>query len=245
MHPQDATSSRGLPGTLSAGLAIATATVLSILFVALDDGASGGTPLAILQSIIKLRNMKELVHGVAIASVLAYAFGYATLATRLDLRRPLVLAGLTTYLIGCVAMIGATILDGFISSDVAAQFVSASPEGVKLGYNLIVFVGVALTDLAKLGWVLQALASIAWAWTLLEKRGFARAIGTIGLLSGGLVLAAVFSSGANMDMTAILSILIAQAVWNLAAASLLIRRKDFDAKAKDAGAGANSAVRFA
>lgn len=212
-------------GTRAAGLAIAAATILSTIFVALDQGASGNSPQAILHSMIAMRGMKQLVHGVAIASVLAYAFGYASLAQRLDLRRPLVLAGLSTYLIGCVAMIAATVLDGFVSGDVAAQFAGASPEGVKQGYNLIVFLGVALTDMARVGWVMQALAAIAWSVTMLGGQGWQRGAGGVGLVSGLLVTAAVFVSGANMDMTAILSILLAQAVWNLAAASWLVRRQ--------------------
>jgi hypothetical protein len=117
-------------------------------------------------------------------------------------------------------MIGATIIDGFISTDVAAAFATASPDGVKRGYHLIVFLGVALTDLAKLGWVSQALAS---AVVLLGQSAMARVVGLIGLLSGVLVVGAVASSGTNMTMTAILSILLAQATWNLAAAGLLMR----------------------
>src|SRR5471032_3324440 len=115
----------------SAGWVIAAATVLSTIFVAMDQGASGTTPQEVMNSMVAMRPMKALVHAVAIASVLAYAFGYATLAARLDLRRPLVLASLTTYLIGCVAMIGATTLDGFVSGDLAAMFAGASPDSVK------------------------------------------------------------------------------------------------------------------
>ena len=217
--------------TRSAGIAIACATILSIIFVALDSEALGKKPQEIMQSMIAMRAMKGLVHGVAIASVLSYIFGFATLAQKLDLRRPLVLGGLTTYLVGSVAMIGATILDGFISTDVAQAFVGASPEGVKTGYNLIVFAGIALTDLAKLGWVLQAIGTCAWAVSLVAERGFARAVAYIGLASGTLVLAAVFSSGANMGVAAILSILVAQALWNLAAAALLFRSRPMQAAA--------------
>lgn len=209
----------------SAGLAIGAATILSTIFVALDQGATGATPQEIMASMVAMRPMKSLVHAVAIASVLAYAFGYASLATRLDLRRPLVLASLTTYLIGCVAMIGATTLDGFVSGDLAAMFVAASPDSVKQGYNLIAFTGVALTDVARVGWVLQALAGIGWSAVLLGTRGLQRGLGAIGLLSGALVVTTVVVAGANMDLTAILSILGAQAIWNLAAALLLVRNK--------------------
>ena len=223
------------PSTRAAGIAIAAATIFSIIFVALDQGASGEGPKAVMQSMIDMRGMKGLVHGVAIASVLSYAFGYASLAARLQLRRPLVLAGLTTYMIGCVAMIGATTLDGFVSTDLAATYVNMAPDRVKIGYDLIVFAGVALTDLAKVGWVLQAAAALAWSVVMLHKKGAGRLVGAIGLLSSALVLAAVFGSGANMGMAAILSILVAQAIWNLAAAVFLFR-KPGDAETQGWGA---------
>lgn len=209
----------------TAGLAIAAATILSTLFVAMDQGASGATPQEIMASMAAMRPMKSLVHTVAIASVLAYAFGYASLATRLDVRRPLVLASLTTYLIGCVAMIGATTLDGFVSGDLAAMFAGASADSVKQAYNMIAFTGVALTDMARVGWVLQAAAGIGWSLVLLGGRGLQRGVGLLGLLSGALVVGTVIVAGANMSMAAILSILVAQAVWNLAAAFLLVCNK--------------------
>ncbi len=245
MNPSETAAAAipSLPAARAAGIAIAAATVLSIIFVALDGPASGSTPLDILQSMAGMRGTKEMVHSVAIASVLAYAFAYSVFAWRMDLRRPLVLAGLTTYLTGCVAMIGATILDGFISGDVASQFAAASPDSVKQGYNLVVFIGIALTDLAKLGWVLQAVASLAWSIILLQGRGlnpaFNRPVGLVGLVSSGLVLAAVFSSDVNMSMTVLLGILFAQAIWNLAAAALLIRSK---ATAGSIGFGATQAA---
>ena len=221
-------SSAAPTGTRAAGIAIAAATILSTIFVALDQGASGDTPLALLRSMVAMQAMKQLVHGVAIASVLAYAFGYASLAQRLGLRRPLVLAGLSAYLIGCVAMVAATVLDGFVTGDAAALFSAASsPDGVKQGYNMIMFMGVVLTDLARVGWVIQAVAAVGWSLVMLGGRGWQFGVGLVGLLSGLLVVVAVFVAGANMDMAAILSILLAQAVWNLAAAAWLVRRKDY------------------
>jgi hypothetical protein len=124
-----------------------------------------------------------------------------------------------------MAMIGATTLDGFISGDLAAQFAGASPDSVKQGYNMIGFTGVALTDLARVGWVLQAVATIGCSLVLLQRCGMRRAVGLVGLLSGGLVVATVIVAGANMDLTALLSIILAQAIGNLAFAVLLLRDK--------------------
>lgn len=119
--------------TRAAGTAIALATVISTVFVALDQSGGGSNTREILESIARLQMLKAVVHGVAIASVCAYAFGYSALARRLALSRPLVLAGLACYLVGCVAMIGATVIDGFIIPHVAADAVAGSPERVRFG----------------------------------------------------------------------------------------------------------------
>ena len=209
--------------TRSAGIAIAAATVVSTVFVALDHGGGGRNALEILQGIARLQVLKEVVHGVAIASVCGYAFGYATLARRLGLARPLVLAGLAAYLFGCVAMIGATILDGFVTPHIAVDAIAGPLGRIEFAYALIHFIGVVLNDLAKLGWVLQAVGTLAWSFALLRERGFSRTIGVTGLLSSGLVIALIGGSAINMSMTALLSVLVAQLVWNLAAAAWLVR----------------------
>lgn len=209
--------------TRAAGFAIAAATVISTIFVALDQGASGNNPAEILQSIADLQTLKQLVHGVAIASVCAYAFGYASLSRQLGLHRPQVLAGLMAYLIGCVAMIAATLLDGFVTPHIAADAVGAAPERLRFAYDLIHFLGLVLTDFARAGWLLQAVGALAWSLVLVRDRGLPRVIGGIGVLSSILVGAAVTASGTNMSMAAILGILLSQLAWNVAAAVLLIR----------------------
>jgi len=207
----------------SAGVAIATATIVSTLFVALDRSGGGTTPAKVLAGIAGLAWLKALVHGVAIASVCAYGFGYASLARRLGMHRPLVLAGLVVYLIGCVAMVGATIIDGFVIPHVALD-ASAAPDRIRFAYDLVHYLGVVLNDLAKLGWILQAIGALAWSCVLLRTAGFERAIGLLGLLSSALVCAVVLGSATSMSMAALLGVLIAQLLWNLAAAVLLLRR---------------------
>lgn len=207
----------------SAGVAIATATIVSTLFVALDRSGGGTTPAQVLAGIAGLAWLKALVHGVAIASVCAYGFGYASLARRLGMHRPLVLGGLVVYLIGCVAMVGATIIDGFVIPHVALD-ASAAPDRIRFAYDLVHYLGVVLNDLAKLGWILQAIGALAWSCVLLRTAGFERAIGLLGLLSSALVCAVVLGSATSMSMAALLGVLIAQLLWNLAAAVLLLRR---------------------
>lgn len=211
-------------GTRTAGIAIALATVLSTVFVALDESGGGKGQLEILQSIAQLQSLKALVHGVAIASLCAYAFGYAALARRLSLRRPAVLAGLACYLMGCVALVGATVVDGFVIPHLAADAAAGSPMRLQVGYELVHAAGIALTDAARIGWLLQAAGALAWAGVLLGEAGLARIIGAVGGLANLAVAAAVVGAGSSMTMTSILTVLLAQLVWNLAAAFWLVRR---------------------
>ena len=211
-----------MPRTRTAGIAIATAAVVSTIFVALDRSGGGNNPLEILQGIARLQMLKEVVHAVAIASVCAFAFGYASLSQRLGLQRPLVLAGLTAYLIGCIAMVGATITDGFVTTHIAMDAITATPERVAFAYNLIRYAGVALNDMAKLGWLLQAAGTLAWSAALVQERGFHRAAGVVGVLSSLLVIALIAGSATYMTMTSLLSVLVAQLTWNVAAAALLM-----------------------
>ncbi|WP_139350593.1 hypothetical protein [Rhodanobacter sp. B04] len=218
--PTDPTMQR----TRSAGIAIATAAIVSTIFVALDRSGGGNSQLEVLQGIARLQGLKELVHAVAIASVCAFAFGYATLARRLGLQRPLVLAGLTTYLIGCIAMIGATITDGFVTTHIAMDAITGTPERVAFAYNLIRYAGVALNDMARLGWLLQAVGTLAWSAALVQQRGFHRTAGVVGVLSSLLVIVLIAGSATYMTMTSLLSVLVAQLAWNVAAAVLLVRK---------------------
>ena len=133
MHAAPALSESAAPGTRTAAFAIAAATIVSTVFVALDRSGGGTTPAEILAGIAGLIVLKEVVHGVAIASVCAYGFGYATLARRLGLQRPGVLAALIVYLFGCVAMIGATLLDGFVTPHVALDAAARLPPGGGVG----------------------------------------------------------------------------------------------------------------
>jgi hypothetical protein len=223
-HSAAITSTAPAPNsTRVAGVAIAIATVASTVAVALDQGGGGSNQLEILQSIAQLATQKALVHGVAMASVAAYAFGYSSLSRRLGLHRPLVLAGLVAYLIGCMAMIGATVMDGFVTPHIAADAIVGSADRIRIAYELVHDVGLALTDLAKLGWLLQAVGSLAWAMALMGSRGLGRGIGVVGSLSSAMVCIAVLASPMNMSMTAILGVLLAQSIWNIAAAVLLIR----------------------
>jgi len=69
------------------------------------------------------------------------------------------------YAAGSMLMLVATTIDGFISTDTAALFVTKSPEGVRVGYWMIqAMAGVALTDIARVAWSLAMVRDAGLAW---------------------------------------------------------------------------------
>lgn len=209
--------------TRTAGFAIALSAIASIVFVALDEGARGKDALSIMQSMLDGQSMHQLVHVVAMACLGGFLYGYSVLSQRLGLHRTPVLIGLVSYALGTVLMLLATVIDGFVSTDAAAMFVGGKPAAVEQGFRIVnTLSGVLLPDLARVAWVLQSVAAMAWACALLRERGLPRAAGSVGLLAGALPAAIVFVVGSRMTDAVVVGILLAQAIWNLAAAAVLI-----------------------
>jgi hypothetical protein len=211
--------------TRAAGFAIAVSAIASIVFVALDEGGSGKDALSIMQSMVKAQPMHQLVHVVAMACLGGFMYGYSVFSQRLGLHRTPVLIGLVSYALGTTLMLLGTVIDGFVSTDTAAMFVAGSPAAIEQGFSIInTLSGVLLPDLARIAWVFQSVAAIAWSFALLRERGMPRVVGVIGLLAGALPAGIVFVVGTRMTDTVVVGILLAQAIWNVAAAAVLIFR---------------------
>ncbi len=208
-----------------AGIVIIASAIASILAVAMDGMASGADALAILQSMVRLQQSHQNVHVVAMSCLGGLMFGFTVLSQRLGLQRAPVLAGLIAYGFGSMLMLIATVIDGFISTDIAAMFVGKSPEAVKVGYWMIQAAsGGALVDLARVSWVFQSVAAVCWSLALLGQQGFARKAGMVGLVVGALPALAVAVVGANLTESVVVGILLLQAAWQLTAAAVLLRQ---------------------
>jgi len=207
----------------AAGLAIVVSAIVSIVAIALDSGASGNDALSIMKSMIKIQQSHQLAHVVAMACLGGLMYGYTAFSQRLGLHRAPVMAALIAYGLGTVLMFLGTIIDGFVATDTALMFVDQAPDLLKTGFWMIqTMAGVVLIDLAKVAWVLQSIAVLFWAVALLQERGLKRAIGVFGLVVGALPAITVFVVGSAMTDMVVVGILMMQAVWNIAAATLLL-----------------------
>ena len=208
-----------------AGTLMLAAAVASIVFVAIDPVATGADARAILQSMAANAPTHRLVHAVEMACVFALAFGMASLANRLGQHRPAVRAGCIAYLAGSVLMLGATVVDGFITGDAAGYFLGAGHD-VERGRELVHMCYAVIQDLAMVSWFFQAAGVLALGASLVREPGARRVVGAIGLVTGALPPIAIVATYPVMDTAVVVGILLAQLAWNVAAASLLLRRAD-------------------
>lgn len=209
--------------TRAAGFLMLAATVASIVFVALDPVVSADTSRAILQGIVANGPAHRIVHAAELACVLCLAFGFTSLAARIGPRRPAVLGACVAYVAGCLAMVGAAITDGFVTGDVASYYLQAG-HNVDTGREMIHLCYVVIQDLAAASWFFQSAGVLAMAVALLRERGLQRIVGVLGLATGAVPPIAIVATWPTMDTGVIVGILCAQAAWNAAAASLLLRR---------------------
>jgi hypothetical protein len=209
--------------TRAAGLLLALAAVLSIVFVALDPEVTAKTSRAILEALVANAPRHRLVHAVELACVAALGFGFVSLASRMGLRRPAVIGACLTYLVGCIAMVVAAVTDGFITGGVASYYLQSGHD-VDTGREMIHLCYVVIQDFATASWFFQSVGVLALAGALLQRPGLQRAAGLLGLATGALPPIAIVATYPAMDSTVVVGILLAQLAWNVAAATLLLLR---------------------
>ncbi len=209
--------------TRVAGFLTLAAAVVSIVFVALDPVVVADTSRTILEGIVANGPAHRRVHAVELACVSSLLFGFVSLALRMGLRRPAVLGACIAYGVGCLAMVGAAITDGFITGDVAGYYLQAG-HNVDTGREMIHLCYVAVQDFAATSWFFQSAGVLAMAVALLSEQGLPRIVGALGLATGALPPIAILATWPTMDTAVVVGILSAQVVWNAAAATLLLRQ---------------------
>jgi hypothetical protein len=225
----DKHESAGLPAhatagdTRVAGFLMLVSAFVSIAFVALDPAVTATTSRGILEAMVANGTMHRVVHAVELACVLGLAFGFTSLASTIDTRRSAVQGAWVAYLIGCIAMVGAAVTDGFITGDVAGYYLKAG-HSADTGREMIHFCYVVIQNLAVVAWFFQSVGVMAMAFALLRERGLQRIVGMLGLATGALPPAAIVATWPTMDSSVVIGILVAQLAWNVAASTLLMRR---------------------
>ena len=203
-----------------AGLAVAAATILSLVAIAFHPSvARTGTPEELVRRLVAFSTLDEIVHGTLILAVAGLLYGMAAYSLRRGMRSAGVLAGLVTYALGAAALVGAGLIDGFMIPMLAVR-TAAEPAATAAALQILTVLAIAIGVLTKFGLAATCLAMLCWAAGLVRTAGRPRITGIAGIASA-LAVAALLTATRQLNPHALAALFALQAVWYVAVASEL------------------------
>ena len=212
------------PGKV-AGYAIAACAALSIMMIAMHPQAAQHRMSEVVAEIGRLALMLAVVHGTLIAFVIVLAYGLAVYSLRRGLRRELVVGALVVYAAGVGVMVPAALIDGFVIPAVARTYVGASPEVLRNGAGILVACSAAIQVLTKFGVVAFSVAITLWSADLVRDGARARIVAIIGFAAAVISLVVLFGAGRFIVPLTLSVIVLAEGIWYIAVASLLVQER--------------------
>jgi hypothetical protein len=207
--------------TRHAGIVLIAATFVSIVAMAHHPSVAAHDPIAAIAEIGTKATLNRIVHGVLIALMGLELYAFAVFADRIGPRRDAVRIGFVAYAIGIGAMIGAALTSGFVVTSLAAHYADAGADASAFANHA----RLAMTGnqaLAQLGTIAISAAILAWSVALLRVRTH-RVLALIGLLASVLPAFALGAGMIRLDVSGMTIVVVAEAVWNIAAGVTLIR----------------------
>lgn len=178
-------------------------------------------------------SLSALVHGTALFITPILAFGYAVLAWRLGLDRPLPALGLSFYAFAAIIVMLAGTMSGLVIPEIAEaahdppRGAPADPEALRAQLQQLATYTIWLNrSFAQLHVGLFSVAMVLWSFAW-PSRGLADWIVRIlGLAIGAGVLAWQLSGSLTLNAQhGALAVALAHSLWTIMAASLLLRRE--------------------
>ncbi|HET7923388.1 MAG TPA: hypothetical protein VFL30_00735 [Rhodanobacteraceae bacterium] len=204
-----------------AGIVLVATTLLSILMMAHHPSASTHEPASLAADIAGTATLSRIVHGTLIAIIGAELYAFAVFSGRLSQGRGAARAALVAYAIGAGAMIGAALISGFVVSNLGIYYSTAADPAPFVDFARVCMTG--NQALAKLGVVAMSAAIVLWSIALLHDRSRDRWLPIVGFVTGLAPAIALFAGAIRLDVHGMLLVVVAQAIWNLAAGIALIR----------------------
>ena len=212
------------PGKV-AGYAMAACAVLMIVAIAMHPQAEHRHMSEVVTEIGRLAPMLAFMHGTVIAFVIVLLFAMCVYSLRRGLRRELVLGALVVYAAGAGVLVLAALIDGFLVSAVARSYIGASREALRDGASILRACGAAIQILSKFGIVALSAAIALWSADLVRDGGRARIAAIIGFAAALIPIGVLFAEGRSIVPVTLTVIVLAQGIWYIAIASLLVQER--------------------
>lgn len=167
-------------------------------------------------------DVDRLVHGSLLLLIAAQAIGFFYFTSRLGFRNPAAFAGFFSYAAGSVVMVIPAILDGFVTPDLADKCLKSTLCGASQ-FAAFPVIAVIIQDFTKAALVAMSLATLLWSIALLGRGGVALGVGLAGLVCSIAPMAVLLLSDIYLRPGNLAAILMAQSLWNLSIAFVMVK----------------------
>lgn len=212
---------RRLPPVPCGAIAFFLATLVTVVMLGHHPVASGTrSAQESLDLIAQLAWQDGLVHAVLIAAVAMLLYGAVELSLALGLLRAPVAAGLAAYGMGCAFVIGAMLLDGFVTPQAAMRLAGKGEAAVQAGAASFVIVSSCIQMLTKAGLCGMGTGMLMWSaasWKLPS----ARLLAVLGVFAGFLPPLLVALAGMRVQPHLLMLLAAGQGMWNVGAGAFL------------------------
>jgi hypothetical protein len=217
---------RSRPAARAAGALLIGGSILEIAAMAHHPSVHAHDRVAVLAQLQALSAASAWVHGVLIALMLTVFFALTEFAWQRGITRPAIRAGLIAYAAGVVAMMGAALVDGFVTPRVAMLSPAVSAADLQVTAQLLDLCKLLNQALAGLGAIAMSVGITAWSLDLLRAVGAERALGAIGMAIGLGCVAALIAAVLQLDVHGMMLVLVLQTIWTTGVGVLLLRTRN-------------------
>ena len=176
---------------------------------------------ALSHGIGRIETANAVFHGIVLLLLSAQALGLYSFAERLGLSRLSVRAGAMLYGAATIIMFIPGIFDGFVTPLLGTMRANdpASCCGGLAGSLVIEWA--IIQAFTKVAFALQALGLLCWSIALLGEKGWRRWTGVVGAMIAIAPLVMLSAMTHSIDPTRLAEIVMFEALWSMAAASML------------------------
>ena len=194
----------------------------SLTLLASHPGGNPGSFADLLKDEAAHQVIDGVVHGGFIITLVGLIICFVFLSRLLGLAKSSVVIGLICFCVGCGALIGSMVLDGFATPAIAVRF--AGVDDLQPAKTLFILVGTLIGFLMPMGLLFQFAATFSWSWAIVKRPGLSRGAGLLGSVVAIIMIVAIFAIPSAMAAHVILGGVALQAIWYLAIAALLLNR---------------------
>jgi hypothetical protein len=204
-----------------AGIALIAGSLGGILTMAVHPT---GTALLNADQVEHLLILSGAAHSLAMVSILLLCLGTCGLATRLAAANRISFAAIVTYGFGCVAIMIAAAVSGFIVPDIMKHMARDVPAAAREWQIVITGIFQINQAFARIYSVAASIAIILWSIAALRNGGLGRGIALYGCVVAPLIILGISIGHLRLDVHGMAVVMLGQVIWFILVGSQLCSR---------------------